>query len=181
MRNVARDRRIMCVGCFDQNVQIFQTPTRREFCIGLKEAQFDIFELKAAGFSSVGDLKSAFDLASLKSEFDLASLKSEFDLASLKSEFDLASLKSEFDLASLKSAGFDFSALVSAGFSAAELTAVGFASEVKVCLLRAAPSAPPRLQFAALADSRSSGCRSCAHRWTTRHHHSGAERQPLSR
>ena len=107
MRNVARDRRIMCVGCFDQNVQIFQTPTRREFCIGLKEAQFDIFELKAAGFSSVDDLKSAFDLASLKSEFDLASLKS---------------------------AGFNFSALVSAGFSAAELTAVGFASEVKVCL-----------------------------------------------
>ena len=124
MRNVARDRRIMCVGCFDQNVQIFQTPTRREFCIGLKEAQFDIFELKAAGFS-VGDLKS---------EFSLASLKSEFDLASLKTEFNLASLKSEFDLASLKSAGFNFSALVSAGFSAAELTAVGFASEVKVCL-----------------------------------------------
>jgi hypothetical protein len=124
MRNVARDRRSMCVGCFDQNLQIFQTPTRREFCICLKEAQFDIFKLKAAGFS-VGDLKS---------EFDLASLKSEFDLVSLKSEFDLASLKSEFDLASLKSAGFDFSALVSAGFSAAELTAVGFASEVKVCL-----------------------------------------------
>jgi hypothetical protein len=109
MRNVARDWRIMCVGCFDQNVQIFQTPTRREFlyiCMGLKAAQFDIFELKAAGFS-VGDLKSAFDLASLKSEFDLASLKS---------------------------AGFDFSDLVSVGFSAAELTAVGFASEVKVCL-----------------------------------------------
>ena len=76
MRNVARDRRIMCVGCFDQNVQIFQTPTRREFCIGLKEAQFDIFELKAAGFS-VGDLKSEFNLASLKSAgFDFSDLVS---------------------------------------------------------------------------------------------------------
>ena len=97
----------------NHNLQIFQKLTRHEFCVGLKEAEFDIFELRAAGFS-LGDLKSAFDLASLKSEFDLASLKSEFDLASLKS------------------AGYDFSALASAGFSGAELAAVGFSSEVKV-------------------------------------------------
>ncbi len=106
MRIVARDRRSMFVESFDHNLQIFQKSTRREFCFGLKEAKFDIFELKTAGFS-VDDLKSVFDLASMKSMFDLASLKS---------------------------AGYDFSALMSAGFSTAELLAVGFSSEVKVCL-----------------------------------------------
>ena len=105
MTTAARYWHSMHVEWLNHNLQIFQKPTRHEFCVGLKEAQFDIFELKAAGFS-VGDLKS---------------------------EFDLASLKSVFDLASLKSAGYDFSALASAGFSAAELTAVGFSSsEVKV-------------------------------------------------
>ena len=123
MTTAARYWHSMHVEWLNHNLQIFQKPTRHEFCVGLKEAEFDIFELKAAGFN-LGDFKSVFDLASLKSVFDLASLKSEFDLASLKSEFDLASLKS---------AGYDFLALASAGFSAAELTAVGFSSsEVKV-------------------------------------------------
>ena len=122
MRTVACNWQSMYFEWLSPNLQIFQKLTRHEFCVGLKEAEFDIFELKAAGFS-VGDLKS---------QFDLASLKSQFDLASLKSQFDLASLKSQFDLTSLKSAGYDFSALASAGFSGAELAAVGFASEVKV-------------------------------------------------
>jgi hypothetical protein len=38
------------------------------------------------------------------------------------------------------------------------------------------PPPPPGFR-----NSRSSGCCRCAHRWTTRHPHSGGERQPLSR
>jgi hypothetical protein len=74
----------------NRNLQIFQKATRHEFCVGLKEAEFDIFELKAAGFS-VGDLKSEFDLASLKS--------------------------AGYGFSALASAGFSEAELIAVGFS----------------------------------------------------------------
>ena len=90
MTTSARYCHSMHVEWLNHNLQIFQKPTRHELCVGLKEAQFDIFELKAAGFS-VGDLKSEFDLASLKS--------------------------AGYDFSALASAGFSAAELTAVGFS----------------------------------------------------------------
>ena len=76
MSAVALCQHIMYFELLNHNLQIFQKLSRHEFCVGLKKAEFDIFELKAAGFS-VGDLKSQFDLASLKlAGYDFSALAS---------------------------------------------------------------------------------------------------------
>ena len=90
MTTAARYWHSMLVAWLNRNLQIFQKLTRHELCVGLKEAQFDIFELKAAGFG-VGDLKSEFDLTSLKS--------------------------AGYDFSALASAGFSAAELTAVGFS----------------------------------------------------------------
>jgi hypothetical protein len=90
MTTVARYWHSMHVEWLNHNLQIFQKISRHEICCGLKEAEFDIFELKAAGFS-VGDLYPVFDLASLKS--------------------------AGYDFSALASAGFSAAELTAVGFS----------------------------------------------------------------
>jgi hypothetical protein len=50
MKPIVRDRHSMNEKRVDQKLQIFQKPSRQEFCHGLREAQFDAFELKASGY-----------------------------------------------------------------------------------------------------------------------------------
>jgi hypothetical protein len=89
---IMRDRHSIEIDCCDHSLQIFQKLTRHEICLGLKTAQFDSFELNAAGYN-VADLKCfGFDLEFLKS--------------------------AGYDFSALVSAGFSGAELTAAGFSA---------------------------------------------------------------
>ena len=92
--------------------------TQLELCLRLKEAQFEVSDLKRGCFA-ISVMKSAgYQLDSLKA--------AGFNAVSLKA--------AGYDAAALKSAGYDFVALKGAGFSDLELTEAGFnIKELKVC------------------------------------------------
>ncbi len=65
MKPVVRDRHSMNEKRFDHNLQIFQKPSRREFYHGLREAQFDVFEFRAAGYNLSALASAGFSGAEL--------------------------------------------------------------------------------------------------------------------
>jgi hypothetical protein len=49
----------------DHNLQIFQKPSRKKICLGLKDAQFDAVELRIAGYDLSALTSAGFSGAEL--------------------------------------------------------------------------------------------------------------------
>jgi hypothetical protein len=65
MKPILRDRHSMNEKRVDQILQIFQKPSRKEFYLGLKYAQFDVFELRTAGYDLSALASAGFSGAEL--------------------------------------------------------------------------------------------------------------------